>query len=142
MTMLRLSDEPFRHFTEQMSQMMDEMSKRDFYQFSQHEGFEPGVNLYETRAAYLLCVDLAGMKPDKIDVSVSGGKLTIRGDRPVPQPKEALGEFSVHLMEIPSGSFKRSVAMPEDVDVEGVGAAYREGFLWLTLPRLSGSKGK
>jgi HSP20 family protein len=142
--MLRLSDDPFRHFTEQMSQMMDEMSKRDFYPFSKHEGFEPGVNLYETRTAYLLCVDLAGMKPDKIDVSVAGSKLTIRGDRPAPRPKETLGDFSIHLMEIPSGSFKRNVAIPEDVDVDadGVSAAYREGYLWLTLPRLSGSEGK
>lgn len=142
MTMLRLSDDPIHHLTEQMTQMMDEMSKRDFYQFSKHEGFEPGVNLYETRTAYLLCVDLAGMKPDKIDVSVAGGKLLIRGDRPVPRPKEELGEFSVHLMEIPSGTFKRAVALPEDVDADGVIAGYREGFLWLTLPRQSESEGK
>ena len=141
MTTLRLSDDAFRHFTDQMSQMMDEMSKRDFYPFSQHDGFEPGVNLYETRTAYLLCVDLAGMKREKIDVHVAQGKLVIHGDRPVPRPREELGEFSVHLMEIPSGSFKRTVVLPEDADAGRVSATYREGYLWLTVPRRGGTEG-
>ena len=53
----------------------------------------------------------------------------------MPQSKESPGPQSVHLMEIDSGSFTRKVEIPSNVDEGKIDATYRDGFLWVVLPK-------
>jgi HSP20 family molecular chaperone IbpA len=68
--------------------MMDQMQK-GFYVYSS-DTWTPNVNLYETAATYLVCVDLAGVQKEKIDVEVADQRLKLRGSRAVPtyEPEE------------------------------------------------------
>ena len=43
----------------------------------------------------------------------------------------------IHLMEIDHGSFCREVELPEDVDRGRISASYRNGMLWIELPKLT-----
>src|SRR6185503_2051383 len=103
----------------------------------------PNVNLYENDAAYVVCVDLAGVDKEKIDVVVSDQKLTLRGARLVPtlpdQPPHLEGrhppKLRVHVMEIDNGPFCREVELPADVAHDQVSAAHLNGLLWIQLPK-------
>src|SRR5215211_3742148 len=123
--------------------------------FSLNETWTPNVNLYENSTSYLVCVDLAGVDKEKIDVEVVDQRLKLRGVRAVPQCEEefrdAAGDepgskavaaatgtakrIRVHLMEIDHGAFAREVELPPDADRESITANYRNGLLWIEIPK-------
>jgi HSP20 family protein len=123
--------------------------------FSLNETWTPNVNLYENSTSYLVCVDLAGVDKEKIDVEVADQRLKLRGVRAVPQCEDcndaretdereskavaaATGtakRIRVHLMEIDHGAFAREVELPPDADRESITANYRNGLLWIEIPK-------
>lgn len=129
---------PFGNFNPQVSRMMEQLTK-GYYGFLPSEVFTPNVNLYETETSYQVCVDLAGVDKDKIDIVVVDQRLTIRGNRPVPPCPEQGGDehvrMRVHLMEIDHGAFAREVELPHDVIKEQINAKYVDGLLWIELPK-------
>ena len=134
---------PFGHLARQMNKLVDQMHK-GYYNFLPSETWAPNVNLYETENAYLVCVDLAGVDKEKIDLVVADGRLKLRGQRPAPTTPEdgssAESDLShkrvrVHLMEIDHGQFAREVELPQDVVHEQIKANYRNGLLWVEIPK-------
>jgi HSP20 family molecular chaperone IbpA len=133
-------EENFGKMTRKLTTMMDQLQK-GFFNFCSAETWQPTVNLYETEEAYVVCVDLAGVDKEKIDLMVADNQLRLRGARPMPTPLSAApGEAEdvgkrvrVHLMEIDHGQFCREVDLPKDVDADKVTAAYRNGMLWVEL---------
>src|SRR5262249_9703441 len=99
------------------------------------DAFRPSVNLYETREAYMICVDLAGMDQSDIEVSLEKGAVVIRGRRQSPLPPDGLRAVAVHLIEIDAGPLCRTVEIPESVNEEQITATYNLGMLWVTLPK-------
>jgi HSP20 family protein len=138
------SDQPFANMARQMGKIVDQLN-RGYYSFYPSETWTPNVNLYETEVAYLVCVDLAGVEKEKIDISVHGQQLTIRGLRATPSPHDLdpgssntnpnHGRTRVHLMEIDHGAFVRVVELPRDVASQSITAEHRNGILWITLPK-------
>ena len=134
-------DVPFGNLTRQMSHMLDQMHK-GYYNFCPSETWTPTVNLYETDSDYHVCVDLAGVEKQKIDLVVSEGRLTLKGTRTVPTCTEIAHDdpneprrVRVHVMEIDHGSFCRVVELPLDVHRERIVAEYADGLLWIHLPK-------
>ena len=134
------TEPPFGHVKHQMSKLMDQMQK-GFYAFSPNETWTPLVNLYENEGHYIVCVDLAGVVKEEIDLQVHQQCLTLRGNRQVPtQPRDDAPEstspkYRVHLMEIDHGPFVREVELPDDVESDKIVAVYRNGLLWIELPK-------
>jgi HSP20 family protein len=124
----------FEKLSEQLGDMVDEMLSRNFFRYAKPDTWHPAINVYELATAFLVCVDLAGMKRDQIDVQVEGQVLHIRGHRPKPVP-EAEDMLCVHAMEIDSGRFSRKLQIPVAIDSKNVRANYSDGYLWITLPR-------
>ena len=58
---------------------------KGYFNFFPSETWNPPVNLYESENAYLVCVDLAGVDKDKIDLTVHENKLRLKGNRPFPR---------------------------------------------------------
>ena len=132
---------PFGNYNPQVNKMMEQLSK-GYYGFMPSEVFTPNVNLYETETQYQVCVDLAGVDKDKIDIVVVDQRLTIRGNRAVPPCPAEAGcnetentRMRVHLMEIDHGAFAREVELPDDVVKDQISAKYVDGFLWILLPK-------
>jgi HSP20 family protein len=116
--------------------IMDEMVKRRFVDFRDSGPWQPATNVYETRAAYHICVELAGMEREGIDVACTEGKrVTISGRRAQPRPCGEEGPLSIHVMEIDEGRFERQIDLPEAIVVERVEASYLQGYLWISLPK-------
>lgn len=134
------SEPPFGHVKHQMNKLMEQMQK-GFYTFSPGETWTPDVNLYENETSYLVCVDLAGVVKEEIDLQVHKQSLTFRGNRLVPTqphngaPDSGPPKYRVHLMEIDHGHFVREVELPHDVQSEKITATYRNGLLWIELPK-------
>jgi HSP20 family protein len=130
-------DQPFPNLSRQANKMMEQLQKGFFYP---NESWTPNVNLYETSNSYLVCVDLAGVDKEKIDVEVVDHRLKLRGARAVPSfwpPDSASHEkVRVHLMEIDHGAFTREVEIPSDADRQGISATYRNGLLWIEIPKV------
>src|SRR5688500_747156 len=109
----------FGNMSPQVAKMMEQLNK-SYYGFMPSEVFIPNVNLYETDVDYRVCVDLAGVEKDKIDITVVDQRLTIRGQRPVPQcilppcPDPDQQRLRVHLMEIDHGVCGREYDLPLD----------------------------
>lgn len=117
-----------------------EQLQKSFFNFCPGETWMPPVNLYETESEYLLCVDLAGVEKDKMDLSVADGVLRLRGRRAVPHWPAASSEpppqhLRVHLMEIDHGPFSRAVELPRNVDSDAISAVHANGLLWIRLPK-------
>lgn len=131
------TDQPFSNLSRQANKFMEQFQKGFFYP---SESWTPNVNLYETARSYLVCVDLAGVDKEKIDVEVVDHRLKLRGARAVPSywgpDAEGQERVRVHLMEIDHGGFTREVEIPSDADRQGINASYRNGLLWVEIPKV------
>lgn len=122
---------------------------RSFSQFSQTQAWSPAVNIYQVGKQLHICVDLAGIDRDKIDVRIEPGRLTVSGVRHAPEPKPAVPataaphapprpqpdtDMKIHSMEIDYGAFRRVIQVPQQIKLESVRSEYRQGLLWITLP--------
>jgi HSP20 family protein len=144
MSLTATSDPPFSNLG-RVSKLTEQMMQKGYYNFCPSETWTPSVNLYETDQSYLVCVDLAGVDKEKIDVEVVDNQLTLRGTREVPMlpggmtPADDPGghprRMRVHLMEIDHGAFCRQVEMPVDVVREQITAQYLNGMLWIEIPK-------
>lgn len=129
------AEQPFQNLTRQTNKLMEQLHKGFFYP---NENWTPNVNLYETGSAYLVCVDLAGVDKEKIDVEVADQRLKLRGARATPSYSaegETQEKVRVHLMEIDHGAFTREVEIPADADRHNISATYRNGLLWIEIPK-------
>ena len=94
-----------------------------------HADWIPAADVYEDEGAYMLALDLPGIRREALDVSLDEGRLTIRGER---TQTEGVG---VRRSERPQGRFVRSFGLPDAVDRQGITADYKDGVLLLRLPK-------
>ena len=90
----------------------------------------PAVNLYDDGETFHLRAEVAGLDIDKLDLSVAGDVLTVKGQR-----SEDERQGSYHRRERIGSTFSRSVTLPDSVDGERVNASYKDGILEVHLPR-------
>ncbi len=96
-------------------------------------GFRPHVDCYvgDEPPAVTVVVDLAGVDPNAVEVTVGERAIEIRGVRR--RPKQTC-RVSYRHMEIEYGPFQRRIGLGEDVDPEGAEASYEQGLLTIVLP--------
>ncbi len=123
-------------WSSKLADMMDQMLSRSFVQFRREGEWRPSTNVYESPRRYHICVDLAGVPRESIEVTCADEhEIVISGSRSQPRPAES-AEYSVHAMEIEEGAFRRVVSLPERVDVNGIEARYDAGYLWISVPKI------
>ncbi len=87
------------------------------------------LDLFRTDEHYVLAMDLPGVDPGSIDVSVEDRMLTIRAER-TPLAQNATWLVS----ERPSGTFARQLALGAELDTSRINASYDDGVLTLSIP--------
>jgi len=95
-------------------------------------GWSPPMEVAETEDAYIVRLEVPGVRPEDIEVTLTGNTLTIKGKRE--RSEEQKGE-TYHLIERAYGEFVRSFTLPSTVDPEGISADYKDGVLELRLPK-------
>ena len=92
----------------------------------------PAVDVAESEKAYDITAELPGMDEKNIEVKVTDGSLTIKGEK---QEEKEEKKKDYYLHERHFGSFERSFALPESVDADKIEAAFKKGVLTVTLPK-------
>ena len=92
----------------------------------------PPADCVETDRELIITVELPGVGPDHIEVSLTDGMLNVDGEKP---RTVDLPEAKVHLSERRYGAIRRSFRVPAAVDEDTISAAFEKGVLILTLPK-------
>jgi HSP20 family protein len=93
-------------------------------------GFVPRTDVEERDDAYVVELELPGVRESDVEVSLAGRRLIVSGER---KEKERLGLLRRRTRSV--GRFYYEVELPGDVDEDGVTASLDEGVLTVTLPK-------
>jgi HSP20 family protein len=97
------------------------------------------LDVLETQDEITVKASIPGMKPEDIDISVTGDTLTIKGET---QEEKEEKDGNYHLRERRYGAFQRSVVLPTLVNADKAEAEFKNGVLTLTLPKVEEVKPK
>lgn len=92
--------------------------------------YRPLADIVETGSGVSVQIEMPGVSPDDVDISVEGRMLTVRGRSRIRSPE---GYRLVHA-EYEEGDYERSFALGQDVDEGRIAAEMRDGVLTLLLP--------
>ncbi|WP_034995765.1 Hsp20/alpha crystallin family protein [Beijerinckia mobilis] len=92
----------------------------------------PAVDIVEKDKEYEVTAELPGLDEKNIDLRVSDGALTIRGEKH--EEKEDRGQ-DYFLSERRFGSFTRTFPLPAGIDSDKIEANFAKGVLTIKLPK-------
>lgn len=95
----------------------------------------PAIDVVEKKDAYVLYAELPGVDASQVDIKFEQNVLTLRGTKPSALTAEKDAELRVFAAERVSGSFERSMRLPEFVDAEKISADFTNGLLMITVPK-------
>lgn len=99
---------------------------------AQQAGFTPALDMYEDQENIIVETQLAGIDPEKVNISIENDVLCIRGES---EKKSEIEEKNYYRKEIRRGSFYRSVPLPTKVDGDRATAMTEEGVLKIVIPK-------
>ncbi len=104
--------------------------------------FAPGtlaVDMYETDEDVVVKTAMAGVKPEEVEITITGDTLTIKGET---KTEEEIEQDCYICQERRYGAFSRSLLLPTSVVAEKAEAEFENGILTLTLPKAEEVKPK
>ena len=117
----------------QMDRLLNELSGHPARSWA---GVFPLVNVTESKDAYWVRAELPGMKANEIEISLTGSKLAISGERKIPAEEKA----KYHRREREAGKFSRIISLQNDIDGSKVEAKCADGILTIVLPKAESAK--
>jgi HSP20 family protein len=97
----------------------------------------PPLDVYETGDTLVVTVELPGIEPGAVEVSVEDSTLTVTGSREFSHEAE---EQNYHRIERRYGAFSRSLRLPQTADAEKVDARFDKGVLTIEVPKREEAK--
>ena len=92
----------------------------------------PRVDIKEEDQRFVIFVDVPGVDPATIDVSMEKGILTIKGERAVERNAQT-DRFT--RVERVHGSFHRRFTLPDSADADTISATGKHGVLEIVIPK-------
>jgi len=96
----------------------------------------PAMDVSEDENEIKVTAELPGLGPDDIDVTISQGRLTIKGEKKFEDEEK---KENYHRIERCYGNFQRSVYLPSNVDESNVKAKFKDGILNIVLSKRENS---
>lgn len=136
--------EPFKEMMslrEAMNRLVEDSFIRPGTWLSPFDAEAMGVamDVIETKDNVIVKASVPGIKPEDIDVSVTGDVLTIKGET---ASEEKIEQGSYLRQERRFGKFERSLTLPTLVTADKAEAKFEHGVLTLTLPKAEQAKPK
>lgn len=127
-----MSDVPTR-----FRQMFDEL----FTQVPSTEnfGWTPNVDIIDSDGELLLTAELPGLNREDVALEIEDGMLTLKGEKKS-EKEEKTGTW--RLVERSYGAFERRFTLPRAVDPAKVKAEFKDGVLFVHLPKTKEAMGK
>jgi len=92
----------------------------------------PAIDIVEKDKAFEVTAELPGLDAKNIDLQLSDGTLTIKGEKQEEKEEKTKDRY---VSERRYGSFRRSLQIPGNVDAEKIEANFKSGVLTVTLPK-------
>ena len=99
----------------------------------------PAVDMYQTEDDVIVKTAIPGIKPEDVQISVTGDTLTIKGETKEDSDDK---QKAYHIREQRWGSFERTLTLPTDVKADKAQAEFENGILTITLPKAEEVKPK
>ena len=109
------------------------------------EGMRPAmamampIDVYYTDDALVVKGNMPGVKPEDVDITVTGNTLTIKAETKLEQDAK---EENYIFRERRFSAYSRSMVLPDDVDTSKIEAAFDDAVLTLTVPKSEEKKPK
>lgn len=100
--------------------------------------YRPMADICETETGVMIAVDMPGIGPEDVDITLEKGVLTIQG-RVRPTRPEG---YRPLYAEYGEGDYERAFSLSEAIDEAGIKAAVHGGVLMLELPKVAPAKPK
>ncbi len=127
----------FEQIGQQMERTARQIVRQHFSHFRTTDAWSPAVNIYQLGDRIEICVELAGVEKESIQLHAEPGLLVICGNRSSPHPPRKPGApMHILAMEIDHGPFERRVALPQGVEIDRITTEQSNGLLWVRLPLL------
>ena len=111
----------------------------DFFGGDSAHAWCPPMNLVEEKDRLLAHVELPGIDPTSVQVSLQGDLLVIQGQH---QGEHEETQAKYLKREHASGPFQRSVQLPYHVQADKVKAHYKNGIMTIVLPKAQEDVGR
>ena len=120
--------------------IQDEMNQLFGRVFGQQPGlgrggqraWAPALDIAERPDAYLVTVEVPGVKPEDLDITLEGGVLTVQGER---RFQDESTDQQWHRVERRYGAFRRSITLPSQVKADAIEASFQDGLLQVLVPK-------
>jgi HSP20 family protein len=125
--------DPFRDLLSVQDEM-NQVFRRALGQGGRDEGrvWAPALDISERKEAYLVTVEVPGIGPEDLEVTLEDGVLTIQGERQFTQESS---EQHFHRVERRYGSFRRTVTLPTRTKADEIEASFENGVLEVVVPK-------
>jgi HSP20 family protein len=122
---------PFDGIEKEFGRMLRNMSSHYMFPY-RLQSLVPATDIYETTDKFIVYMEIAGVRPEKLSVLASHSGVTVTGIRQRPVFDHTT---CVHQLEVEYGKFERTINFDTPVDVESTTSICKDGFLLIQLPK-------
>lgn len=97
------------------------------------EWLAPKSDALSASDAYEISIELPGVKPEDVDISIVDNSLSVRGEKRSEREEEGVTYF---FSEREYGAFQRTFRLPPDSDSNKIDASFVDGVVKITIPRV------
>ena len=101
--------------------------------------WQPTLDIYQTDTEIVTAVEIPGINPKDIDITVSKNMLSLKGEL---KQSEEVQEEGYFRTERRFGSFRRVVPFPVEVKAEEARATFKNGVLEVRVPKVKSLEGE
>ena len=139
-------EHPISRFRREMDRMLDEFTRGFFPSLPFSTGLPTwegtsglALDVRETESEVIVEIEVPGLKPGDLDISVTETALTVKGEKKSERDEK---EGDYHVTERSYGGFARTVQLPSPVDSAKAEAIHRNGVVTIRLPKTEKGKGR
>jgi HSP20 family protein len=121
--------DPFRELQREVGRLI--VSLDPFQSVRRLQGYPP-LNVHDGGDRYVLSVQLPGMTPADIELTITGETISIRGER---KRVDGVKDDSYRRQERPMGRWTRAITLPDRVESAQVAASFSDGILTVSIPK-------
>ncbi len=122
-----------------MDRLFDDSFVRPDAWFAPLSVADLAVDVYETKEDVVVKAALPGIKPEQVDITITGNTLSIRGES---NEQNEVKEKDYVRKERRYGSFSRTVTLPDGLKSDKADATFENGMLTLRIPKSEETKPK
>ncbi len=122
-----------------MDRLFDDSFVRPGVWFAPLRTADLAIDVYETKDDVVVKAALPGLKPEQVDISITGNILSIRGES---KEENEVKEENYVRKERHFGAFSRTVTLPDGLKTDKADATFENGMLTLRIPKSEERKPK